>query len=79
MTYIVRHLAHQLGRDFMKDVLQVDDVFLGLERANDLSQYLGKGNVGENTEVGRVEKAQAGLSLSLPHVTIGVDDAPACT
>lgn len=78
-TYVVRHLAHQLGSDFVKHVLKIDGALSGLQIFDAVLQDVGEGNVGENTEVGRVEKAQASLSLSLPHLSIGVDDAAACS
>jgi len=37
-------------------------------------QMLREGYLGENTEVGCIQKAQPSLSLSLPKISIRVDD-----
>lgn len=64
----------------MKDVLEVDDpANTRRQVVHGLGQIPGERHVGENAEVGGVEKSQSGLSLQLPEVAVCVDDAVSCT
>lgn len=68
-TYIISHLAHQLGSDLVKDGLQIylpASLSGGLKVADALGQVLRQGDVGEDLEVLCVEESHAGFALDLP-------------
>lgn len=75
--YIVSHLPHKLGGNLMKNILQIHHlVWLGrLELLDALRQILRESHIGQDPQVGRVEKAQAGFALEFPKVTVRIDDA----
>ncbi len=74
-THIVGHLPHQLGRDLVEHMLQVNNAAgPGFEIADALLKILWKSYIREHAKIRGVEETQASLSLCLPELAVGVDD-----